>query len=342
MRNTYKHIYLVLICFISIFFVYVLWNTSMDKYNAQSIGAAVFTAATSITITILNFLAIHTPRLTTELNSIIRNVGDDVLIRIDNEQDLTVLRKYTDRTALTLNELEILIRNVKNRKEEIPSIIPQMDKILKDIQEILNSNGPYKQVDLFRFNQHLMPEVEYKDSAPADAFAEAVSEYEKKIEKLKEEERLLTTYLSTAEYKVDRIVEHTKNNRSHFVVNASLINSGKFGTSVRSLAILRVFIGLDESFDINLVMKSSDINSQIAANSTNIVNFVSRDVSYFLEEDRASINTYWGQAVRSYLIIEDVEATPYISNSISFAEGLYQKIIYGRLARAADILTKPH
>jgi hypothetical protein len=81
---------------------------------------------------------------------------------------------------------------------------------------------------------------------------------------------------------------------------------------------------------------------EISANGTRIVIFESSEVSSLPEEDRKLINTYWGQSVSSRLYLEDIHSKIYLSNTIAFAEGLYQKIIYDRLARAASTGLRQH
>ena len=83
-------------------------------------------------------------------------------------------------------------------------------------------------------------------------------------------------------------------------------------------------------------MKDFENKSEISANGTRIVVFESPEISGFPEEDRRLINTYWGQSVSARLYLEDIHARAYGSNRIAFAEGLYQKIIYDRLAQVAS------
>ena len=100
-------------------------------------------------------------------------------------------------------------------------------------------------------------------------------------------------------------------------------------------------IGEGNYIDLKLSLKDFENKSEISANGTRVVVFESPDVSSLPEEDRKLINTYWGQSVSSRLFLEDIHSQIYSSNTIAFAEGLYQKIIYDRLARAASGERKP-
>src|SRR5260370_271191 len=143
--------------------------------------------------------------------------------------------------------------------------------------------------------------------------------------------------LPAAERRVELLRTELIGNRSFFTVSASLINSGRSNTAVKVPALLRVSIGEGNYIDLKLTLKDFENKSEISANGTRIVVFESSEVSSLPEEDRKLINTYWGQSVSSRLLLEDIHSHAYASNTIAFAEGLYQKIIYDRLAHAASM-----
>lgn len=124
--------------------------------------------------------------------------------------------------------------------------------------------------------------------------------------------------------------------RSFFTVSVSLINSGRTNTAIKVLGLLRVSIREGNYVDIKSILRDFKNKSKISVNGTLIVTFDSPEISSLHEEDRKLINTYWGQSVSSRLFIEDINSRIYKSNTIAFAEGLYQKIIYDRLAQEAS------
>ena len=100
-------------------------------------------------------------------------------------------------------------------------------------------------------------------------------------------------------------------------------------------ALFRVYIGRENYIDLKLTLSDFESKSEIAPNSTVVGTFSSSDISQLPEEDRKLINTYWGQSVQCKLFVEDVQGEATASNSIAFSEGLYQKIIFDRLAVVA-------
>lgn len=74
----------------------------------------------------------------------------------------------------------------------------------------------------------------------------------------------------------------------------------------------------------------------MASQGTQIASLVSPELLTLPEGDRTLINTYWGQSVRAILFVEDTLGKIHASNRIPFAGGLYEKIIYDRLAAEAS------
>jgi hypothetical protein len=119
-------------------------------------------------------------------------------------------------------------------------------------------------------------------------------------------------------------------------VHASLFNAGRSNTAIKAPALVRVSIGEGNYIHLKLTLKHFEDKSEISANGMRIVTFESPEMASLPEEDRKLINTYWGQSVSSRLLLEDIQSRIYSSNAIAFAEGLYQKIIYDRLAQVAS------
>jgi hypothetical protein len=185
-------------------------------------------------------------------------------------------------------------------------------------------------------NAPLGPEIEYNAAEPGKTLEEFRNVYQKRLEEFEKRYADLQANLPAAVRKMELIRKELIDTRSFFTVSASLINSGRFNTAIKVPALLRVSIGEGNYIDLKLNLKDFENKSEISASGTRIVVFESPEVSSFPEEDRKLINTYWGQSVSSRLLLEDIHSQIYTSNAIAFAEGLYQKIIYDRLARAAS------
>ena len=103
---------------------------------------------------------------------------------------------------------------------------------------------------------------------------------------------------------------------------------------------MRVYIGTGNYVDLKLLLTKFEESAQLDAHGTRLVVYESAEISKLPEEDQKIIDTYWGQSDHSILFIEDSIGKIHASNRISFAEGLYQKLIYDRLA--AEAAKKSH
>ncbi|MCE2029818.1 hypothetical protein [Sessilibacter corallicola] len=159
--------------------------------------------------------------------------------------------------------------------------------------------------------------------------------FEENLSDAKEKYDELQTSIPEMERKYEQINSNLIANRSFFEISATLINSGRLNTSIKRPALFRVYIGKENYIDLKLTLSDFENKSEIAPNSTVVGTFSSTDISQLPEEDRKLINTYWGQSVQCKLLVEDVHGEPTASNSIAFSEGLYQKIIFDRLAAVA-------
>ena len=187
-----------------------------------------------------------------------------------------------------------------------------------------------------QLNRPLPDEVEFDANDKEGTLKALRDRYQKRLERLEKRYAELQSSLPTAERKLELLRTELVDNRSFFTVSASLINSGRTNTAIKVPALLRVSIGEGNYIDIKLSLKDFENKSEISANGTRIVVFESPEITGFPEEDRRLINTYWGQSVSARLYLEDIHARAYGSNRIAFAEGLYQKIIYDRLAQVAS------
>lgn len=297
---------------------------------------------------------VNAPNLSVEINAIRRTVSDTALISIDEEPELrslknrrgnlpyildsdgneVVYQRPSKRGGYTLSQTEELLADAKQRLRDLPSQIEERKKELDRVNNLTPQTLTKYECD--KLNAPIAPEVDYAPDDKEkmlDSFRDA---YQKRLDELEKRYAELQSNLPTMERKIEILKKELVENRSFFTVSASLINSGRTNTAIKVPALLRVSIGEGNYIDLKLSLKDFENKSEISANGTRIISFESSEVSSLPEEDRRLINTYWGQSVNSRLLLEDIHSTIYSSNTIAFAEGLYQKIIYDRLARAAS------
>lgn len=300
---------------------------------------------------------VNAPRLSVEISAIKRTVSDAAVISLDDDPELRLLKPVRPaygfpfpineedehqtrrgKRGYTLAQIEELLQGSKLRFRELPSQIEERKKELDRVSSL--TGGTLTKYECDRLNGPLSPEVDYDPNAPEKTLESLRDAYQKRLESLEKRYGDLQSNLPALERKIETLKNNLVDNRSFFTVSASLINSGRSNTAIKVPALLRVSIGEGNYIDLKLSLKDFENKSEISANGTRIVVFESPEVSSLPEEDRKLINTYWGQSVSSRLLLEDIHSIIYTSNTIAFAEGLYQKIIYDRLGRAASTDTK--
>lgn len=333
---------------------YLIAYLSAVQPSYVPLVAAVLGLIVAFSVPLWQALFVNAPKLSVEISAIKRTISDAAVVSLDDDPELSPLRSGRDSRSLifdderlfirsrsgsgkrahTLSDLDDLLLTAKQRLRDLPAQIEERKRELERIKSLTPNALTKYECD--QLNQPLDPEIDFDASAQEktlDAFREA---YQKRVQELEKRYADLQANLPSAERKLELLRKDLIDNRSFFTVSASLINSGRSNTAIKVPGLLRVSIGEGNYIDLKLTLKDFESKSEISANGTRIVVFESSEVSSLPEEDRKLINTYWGQSVSSRLLIEDIHSHIYASNGIAFAEGLYQKIIYDRLARAAS------
>ncbi|MEG5544763.1 hypothetical protein DEO48_02450 [Enterobacter sp. CGMCC 5087] len=309
-------------------------------------------ALVAIFIPLWQTYVIQKSRLSLEVNGISRKVSEKAKISLDEHSELVFLRKIKGREARTpffivdglpkrtppdraisLDELEDLLNKAKQELKDAPEKIAERKANLEKINSFTKDN--FTKYECGKLNRPLHPEIEYNPENVESTLEEFKKHFEESLSELKEKHEELQSSIPAIERKVHQIKTELIENRSFFEISATLINSGRLNTSIKRPALFRVYIGKENYIDLKLTLNDFEVKSEISPNSTVVSTFSSTDISQLPEEDRKLINTYWGQSVQCKLFVEDVHGEPSGSNSIAFSEGLYQKIIFDRLAVVA-------
>lgn len=289
--------------------------------------------------------------LTVEVNGISRKVSEKAKVSLDEHSEFSYLRKmkeedrphflfgngvpkksHLDR-AVSLDELDELLQRAKQELKDAPEKIAERKADLDKINSFTNES--FSKHECNKLNRPLSPEIDYNKDDISGTLSEFKKYFEERLTEIKEKYDELQTTLPEVERKFHQIKEDLIQNKSFFEISATLINSGRLNTSIKRPALFRVYIGKENYIDLKLTLSDFENKSEISPNSTVVSRFSSTDISQLPEEDRKLINTYWGQSVQCKLFIEDVHGDATASNSIAFSEGLYQKIIFDRLAVVA-------
>lgn len=319
-----------------------------------SAGVGLFIA---FALPIWQTLFFNVPKLEVEISSIKRSVSEGATIALDDHAELGVLRPTRESgpypfvfdedgggpvylrgqgasSGFKLKEIDALLERAKQQLKDLPEQVNERRRDIERLQAM--TVATFTRFECEQLNRPLPDEVEFDLNDKEGTLNALRDRYQKRLERLEKRYAELQSSLPTAERKLEILRTELVDNRSFFTVSASLINSGRTNTAIKVPALLRVSIGEGNYIDIKLSLKDFENKSEISANGTRIVVFESPEITGFPEEDRRLINTYWGQSVSARLYLEDIHARAYGSNRIAFAEGLYQKIIYDRLAQVAS------
>jgi len=300
---------------------------------------------------------VQAPKLAIEISAIKRSVSEEASILITDYPELTALSSgpndlyarrlvyYPDDdfgvastrrrspNSFRVVDLDRLIERGKQQIKDLPAQIEERRKELSHASSFTATTLTKFECD--KLNAPLDPEVDFNPDDKESVLKEVIAQYQKRLESAEKRFAELQANLPAAERKAELLRKELIDNRSFFTISASLVNSGRTNTAIKAPGLLRVSIGEGNYIDIKLTMKDFETRSEISANGTRIVVFDSPEISSFPEDDRRLINTYWGQSISVRLFIEDIHERCYGSNKIAFAEGLYQKTIYDRLAQFA-------
>lgn len=333
---------------------YVIAFASGIRPSIVPLVSAIIGLFVAFAIPIWQALFFNAPSLSVEISSIKRTVGDSAVVSLEDSPELSVLKPLAKNKttiffspdgadtstpipdgfrAKKISEVEELLARAKQQIRDLPE---QIEERRKDVEKVTAFKpSEFTKYDSNRLNQPLYPEIDFEPENKEKTLVAFKDAYQQRLDDLEKRYVELQTNLPIAERKVETLRNELLDYRSYFTVSASLINSGRSNTAIKVPALLRVSIGEGNYIDIKLTLKDFENKSEISANGTRIVIFESQEISSLPEEDRKLINTYWGQSVSSRLFLEDIHSRIYSSNQIAFAEGLYQKIIYDRLAQAA-------
>lgn len=324
---------------------YAFFSKAADYSN---IFSAFVGAIAALCIPIWQAYVIQKSRLALEVNGISRKVSDKAKISLDEHSEFLFLRKMKEREpifpfdyvngskknyfdrAVSLEDIEELLSRAK---QQLKDGLEKISDRKSDLEKINNFNKDnFTRHECNKLNRPLHPEIEYNAEDIEGTINLFKKHFQDVLTEAKEKHDELQTSIPAVERKVQQIKTELIENKSYFEISATLINSGRLNTSIKRPALFRVYIGKENYIDLKLTLNDFETKSEISPNSTVVGTFSSTDISQIPEEDRKLINTYWGQSVQCKLFVEDVHGKATGSNSIAFSEGLYQKIIFDRLA----------
>jgi hypothetical protein len=125
-----------------------------------------------------------------------------------------------------------------------------------------------------------------------------------------------------------------KTQDAQIIVTAAVTNSGDGSTTLKPEALLRTDLGQGNYLDFNLTMQKVE-DSEVKPRGASVIKFASPDISSMAAEERQRFAIFSNNTSPTNLYVGDVRNNYYKSNTIPFAQGIYEQTIYDGLKRFA-------
>ena len=145
------------------------------------------------------------------------------------------------------------------------------------------------------------------------------------------------TLLTKAQTELDSFREKSTKTDAKIIVTAVISNSGDGSTTLMPQALLRTDLGQGNYLDIDLyIPKYETSSSEIKPRSASIIKLESPPISDMSPSDQDRFRSFFKNTSPTNLYIKDVKNHYYKSNTIPFAQGIYEQKIYDGLKSYAS------
>jgi hypothetical protein len=145
--------------------------------------------------------------------------------------------------------------------------------------------------------------------------------------------------LKDAEAQVKAFSEGAARNNAPIIVTAAVSNAGDGATTLKPQALLRADLGQGNYLDISVKIdprQYSDGKGEIKPRGTSILKFESEPLSSMTPSDRGRFESFFRNTSPTNLFVVDVKGGYHKSNTIPFAQGIYEQKIYDGLKAFAS------
>jgi hypothetical protein len=178
------------------------------------------------------------------------------------------------------------------------------------------------------------PSIEFLDPDEADLSDARLPKY------LEDQEKYLhdkEAYINAAETEVANYKIKAERFDAKIVVTAAISNPGDGATTLKPQALLRTDLGQGNYLDISLKIANYGRGvSEIKPRGTSVLTFESPSISRMSPEDQERFLNFFKNTSPTNLFIADVQGKYYKSNTIPFAQGIYEQKIYDGLKAYAS------
>jgi len=133
-----------------------------------------------------------------------------------------------------------------------------------------------------------------------------------------------------AQEEIEAFRSKSEKTDAKIVVTAAITNSGDGSTTLKPQALLRADLGQGNYLDINLKISNYD-RSEVKPRGASIVRFESAPISQLAPQDQERFLNFFKNTSPTNLFVVDVRNNYHRSNTIPFAQGIYEQRIFDGL-----------
>jgi hypothetical protein len=142
----------------------------------------------------------------------------------------------------------------------------------------------------------------------------------------------LDRLVNSAETEFASYKTHAEKTDAKIILIAAISNSGDGSTTLKPQALLRADLGQGNYLDINLRIANYEAGvGEIKPRGTNILKFESPPISSMAPQDKDRFLNFFKNTSPTNLYVVDVKGKYYVSNTIPFAQGIYEQKIFDGL-----------
>lgn len=228
------------------------------------------------------------------------------------------LQLSIDRRIQEISDADSSIAKLRTAVEKIPRdfkpTMPEEERRQRIQMSLVSSNDLEV---ISRFGERLLDGLGPEDAKKVVDGLQARIDAKRSVVKLAQEE--IETFRSKSE-KTD----------AKIVVTAAITNSGDGSTTLKPQALLRADLGQGNYLDINLKVSNYD-RSEVKPRGASIVRFESAPISQLAPQDQERFLNFFKNTSPTNLFVVDVRNNYHRSNTIPFAQGIYEQRIFDGL-----------
>ena len=287
-----------------------------------------------------NFVDLRQSALAVEITQIEQRTSADIDVK--SSPDFAHLR---DLMAGNMNFRLSSFRNTDAFKE-IQNNIDQRDQELLDLQRVLSDFDA--QVE--KIPRDFKPETSESDRSTRTQILLYVQNDDSEFAKFKDQLVSNVSYddakklakslrdrldgkkilVKAARDELETYRAKTEKTEAKIVVTAAITNSGDGSTTLKPQALLRTDLGQGNYLDISLDISNYQ-GSEIKPRGASIVRFESPPISQMAPQDQKRFLDFFKNTSPTNLIVVDARNRYYRSNTIPFAQGIYEQKIFDGL-----------